>query len=79
MFNNPHKTGAGRSTLGDKSEPLFAFANEICTVMKERFPYLIGEQVLRVDFFQHVETGKYYLNEVEGKIRMFMHKFRMPT
>jgi len=66
VFLNPHKHSGGRSTLGDKPEPLFNFANEICRILSERFPSLIGEQILRADFFQHVETGRYYLNEVEG-------------
>jgi hypothetical protein len=66
VFANPHKRGKGISTLGQMPEPLFAFAEEICSVLKVRFPGLIGEQVLRVDFFRHAKTGKYYLNEVEG-------------
>jgi hypothetical protein len=66
VFANPHKRGRARSTLGTATAPLFAFAEEVCKVLKERFPGLIGDQILRVDFFQHVETGKYYLNEVEG-------------
>ena len=45
---------------------MFQFANEICQILRDRFPGLIGDQILRVDFFQHVITGKYYLNEVEG-------------
>ena len=63
---NPHKGGAGKSTLGAKSAPLFEFSNLIISTLRERFPGLIWEQLLRVDFWRHVETGKYYLNEVEG-------------
>jgi hypothetical protein len=63
---NPHKSGSGRSTLGARPAPLFAFANLIIETLRERFPGLIWEQLLRVDFWRHVETGKYYLNEVEG-------------
>ena len=63
---NPHKIGIGRSTLGSKPEPLFAFANLIVRTLKERFPGLIWEQVLRVDFWQHVETKKFFFHEVEG-------------
>ena len=63
---NPHKNGTGRSVLGCKPEPLFTFANLIVQSLKDRFPGLIWEQVLRVDFWQHVETKKFYLNEVEG-------------
>ena len=66
MCMNPHKTGAGKSTLGAKTEPLFEFANLIIATLRERFPGLIWEQLLRIDFWRHVETGKYYLNEVEG-------------
>ena len=66
VFANPHKRGEGRSILGKTTAPLFEFAEEVCRVLKERFPGLIGEQILRVDFFQHAVTRKYYLNEVEG-------------
>ena len=63
---NPHKVGAGRSTLGGKPAPLFEFSNLIINTLRERFPGLIWEQLLRVDFWRHIETGKYFLNEVEG-------------
>ena len=66
MLCNPHKRSEGRTTLGAEDAPLFSFANEVCRVLQERFPDIISQQVLRVDFFQHVETGKYYLNEIEG-------------
>jgi hypothetical protein len=75
VFANPHKRGKGKSTLGSTTAPLFAFAEEVCTVLNARFPGLIGEQILRVDFFQHVETGKYYLNEVEGTLNFKLMLF----
>jgi hypothetical protein len=63
---NPHKGGVGKSTLGAKAGPLFEFANLIIAILRERFPGLIWEQLLRIDFWRHVETGKYFLNEVES-------------
>jgi hypothetical protein len=63
---NKHKSGAGRSTLGAKPAPLFEFSNLIISTLRDRFPGLIWEQILRIDFWRHVETGKYFLNEVEG-------------
>ena len=63
---NPHKRKKGRSTLGQAEGPLFDFANEVLRVLSQRMPETIMEQVIRVDFFQHPDTGKYYLNEIEG-------------
>ena len=62
-YANEPKFGPG--SLGSE-ERLFSFAEEIVSVLRERFPGLISEQVLRVDFWRHSDTDTFFLNEVEG-------------
>ncbi len=65
---NDHKDGNGIGTIGAVPKPLFDFAEAMVRLLRERFPSeLIHEQILRIDFWRHMGTNKYYLNEVEGK------------
>ena len=63
-YSNDPKSGPG--SLGSETR-LFEFAEEMISVLRERFSELISEQVLRVDFWRHYETDTFFLNEVEGK------------
>jgi hypothetical protein len=68
-YHNDHKTGNGLGSFGTDQEPLHDFAESIVQVLRERFPTeLIHEQVLRIDFWRHIKTNKYFLNEVEGRL-----------
>ena len=73
ITRNPHKPGVGKSTLGSRWQPLKAFAEKVCEAVRDRIPEFIADQVMRVDFFQHPRTGKYYVNEIESKLLKLRH------
>ena len=62
-YCNDPKSGLGSLGL---EQAQFDFAEEVIQVVRERFPEVISEQVLRIDFWRNVETGAYFLNEIEG-------------
>jgi hypothetical protein len=71
-YENEPKQGNGLGSLGRDTGPLFAFAQEVVGVLRDRFPELIGEQILRIDFWRHIKTNQYFLNEVEGKYHLII-------
>jgi hypothetical protein len=62
---NPFKEGRGHSTLGlQDNSRLLKFAGEVCKQIRDTCPYLIADQLLRIDFFEY--RGIFIVNEVEG-------------
>jgi hypothetical protein len=61
---NTHKRGRGRSSLAKDNDRLFAFAREVCAKIRASSPYLIADQLLRIDFFEY--RGRFIVNEVES-------------
>ncbi len=68
-YANYPKSGPG--SLGNE-RALFEFAETVVHAMRERFPGLIYEQVLRIDFWRHSVTGVYFLNEIEGNRQLML-------
>lgn len=61
---NPMKIGRGASTLGHDNQRLLDFARDVCAKLRAASPYLISDQLLRVDIFEN--RGRLIVNEVEG-------------
>lgn len=68
MTRNKHQQRAGISVLGVEEEPFKNFAEEVVAVLKSRSPSLISHSVLRVDVFRCPWSGRFILNEIEGKL-----------
>lgn len=68
IARNLHKVNGGQSVLGNDFAVFKAFAEEVISTLKARCPSLISSGLLRVDSFRCVRTGKFYLNEIEGKL-----------
>lgn len=68
ICRNPHKNGdgCGASSLGSDDLELGAVAEDMIKRFKLAHPELIADQILRIDFFKDVRSGRYTLNEVEG-------------
>jgi len=66
ITRNPHKVNGGRSVLGSDFAVFKAFAEDVIRTLKSRCPFLVTESILRIDFFRCCQTGRIYLNEVEG-------------